>query len=101
MKKILLFILAGLGILILPVTAFGAVNSIADVVGNVRNAFGVAIGGVVVISWIIIAILFLTTAGSPEKYNTAKKALIWTIAGTALYALGGWILVMIREAFLG
>lgn len=101
MKKILLFVLTGLGILILPNMVFGEVTSIGGLVNNLRTALYLALGGIVGISWIIVAILFLSTAGSPEKFNIAKKALMWTIAGTALYALGGWILLIIKEAFLG
>lgn len=101
MKKKLLFILAGLGILILPNVVFGEVNTIADIVENVRFALNAAVGGVVVISWVIVAILFLIAVGSPEKVSVAKKALNWTLIGTVLFALGNLILVIVSETFLG
>lgn len=102
MKKNLLFILLGLiTILVLPATTLGAVSSIADLVNNIRSALNLALGGIVIISWIIVAILYLIAQGNPEKYNMAKRALIWTIIGTGIYALGNIITIIINEAIRG
>jgi hypothetical protein len=42
------------------------------------------IGALSTVMFIVAGILFLTSAGSPEKMNKAKTALYYAIAGTAI-----------------
>lgn len=59
----------------------------ADLCGMLISFKNVALqvgGTIVVIGWIIVGILYLTAAGSPEKIGTAKKALVAVVIGTIL-----------------
>jgi len=67
----------------------GANNFCELLMGNGTNTGIIGtVGGVVValgtIMIIIAGILFLTSAGSPERMTTAKKALIYAIIGIAI-----------------
>ena len=42
---------------------------------------------IVVIGWVIAGILYLTAAGKPDKLETAKKAMVAAIIGTALVVI--------------
>lgn len=42
---------------------------------------------IIIIGWIIAGILYLTSAGSPEKAGTARKALMYAIIGTVIVIL--------------
>jgi len=80
-KKI--FFLALLGIVASPAMAY-AINSPTTMASNVAD-MAVTIGAaIVVIGWVVAGILYLTSAGSPEKTGTAKKALIACLIGTVL-----------------
>ena len=56
-------------------------------VGKVENAIWMIGGSIVIIGWVIAGILYLTSAGSPEKTGVAKKALIAAVIGTILVAV--------------
>jgi hypothetical protein len=53
---------------------------------------------VAVIFIIISGFLFVTAGGSPEKLETAKKTLTWTIIGIAI-AVAAWTLAIAFKAF--
>lgn len=42
---------------------------------------------IVIVGWVVAGILYLTSAGSPEKTGTAKKAMIACVIGTVLVVL--------------
>lgn len=46
---------------------------------------------------IIAGFYFLTAAGNPEKVNTAKRIIFWSIVGFAIVLLAKGIISMIRE----
>ena len=56
------------------------------------------VGALSVIMIIVAGILYLTSAGSQEKMLTAKKALIYAIAGIVITLLAGAIVVTITTA---
>jgi UDP-N-acetylmuramyl pentapeptide phosphotransferase/UDP-N-acetylglucosamine-1-phosphate transferase len=82
-KKILLFVL--LAVFLAPVFVSAAVPStLTNITRGVRDTL-VAVGGVmVVIGFVVSGILWLTSAGSPERMGTAKKALIAAVIGAVL-----------------
>lgn len=83
-KKILFLIL--LGVLVLPFTV-SAINDAGTIANNVKILV-VTIGtAIVVIGWVIAGILYLTSAGAPEKTGTAKKAMIACVIGTILVVI--------------
>jgi hypothetical protein len=79
-KKILLLIL--LGVLVLPTVACaGDLPSMAQAVSTAATSIG---GPLIIVGWIIAGILYLTSAGSPERMGTAKKAIVAAVVGTVL-----------------
>jgi hypothetical protein len=85
-KKILFLSLLAI-IFILPVMALAQTMGVPPIITKIREMF-ISIGGsIVVIGWIIAGILYLTSAGSPEKTGTAKKAMIAAVIGTTLIVL--------------
>lgn len=83
MNKKILFLILLTSILFLPSVIF-AVNELTTTIGGVSTAL-VLIGTMMVaIGWVIAGILYLTSAGSPEKTGIAKKALIAAVIGTIL-----------------
>ena len=74
--------------LALPISyVFAQAPPVPDMVENIENAFITIGGSIVVIGWIIAGILYLTSAGNPEKTGIAKKALFAAVIGTALIIL--------------
>ena len=74
-----------LGVLLLPAITYAV--TAATMAQNVQAA-AVGVGApLVIVGWIIAGILYLVSAGSPEKTGTAKKALIAAVIGTVLVAL--------------
>jgi len=86
-KKALFLILLGV-VLISPfvVHAEGS-DKLCTFVSSVRNLSLTVGGSIVAIGWVIAGILYLTSAGSPEKTGTAKKALIACVIGTILVVI--------------
>lgn len=64
---------------------------------KIAEAIGVLISALGTIMIIVAAILYLTSAGSPEKINKAKTALIYAIIGIAV----GISATVIVEVILG
>ncbi len=56
------------------------------------------VGAISVIMIIVAGILYLTSAGSPTKMETAKKALIYAIAGIVITLMAGAIVATIKFA---
>lgn len=55
------------------------------------------VGALSVIMIIVAGILFLTSAGSPERIGTAKKALTYAIVGIVITLISGAIVVTIKS----
>ena len=92
-NKKTLFLILSATVLGLPLMSLAAVVKVPDMIVNIQSAF-VAIGSsIVVIGWVVAGILYLTSAGSPEKTGTAKKAMIAAVIGTVLI-----ILAVVAEA---
>ena len=98
MKKYLPLILSGLAVLLLPLAANA--QTIQELVGNIADASYAVMVGIVAIAWVVVAILFLTAWGNPEQLTKAKKAFIWTLAGTVIAVLFSSILTIIENAVL-
>ena len=90
-KKILFFILAG--ILIFPLQATmqappGAVPPVlTTVLANIRAVIQAIGTAMIVVGFVVAGILYLISAGSPEKTGTAKKALIAALIGAVVVLL--------------
>ncbi|MEK7080594.1 MAG: hypothetical protein AAB925_02045 [Patescibacteria group bacterium] len=55
------------------------------------------VGALSVIMIIVAGILFLTSAGSPERIGTAKKALIYAIVGIVIALTAGAIVITLKS----
>lgn len=68
-----------------------SVNSFAELIDSILKIV-LAIGTpIAVLAIIYSGFLFVTAQGNEEKLKTAKSALVWSIAGTAVL-LGSWVL---------
>ena len=80
MKKTL-FIL-----IILPVLTFlptiALAYSLPGIAASIASALVATALACAAIGFAVAAILFLSSAGSPEKTSQAKTALLWAVAGT-------------------
>ncbi len=100
-KKVLFLIL--LGVLVLPVTVLGeAATTLSGITDAVKTTLQTVGASIVFIGWIVAGILWLLSAGNPEKTGTAKKAIVACTIGTVLVILAaasGPISDIISKAF--
>jgi len=92
-KKTLFLILLGLIFLFPFVTSAGA----KEMVQKVQGAVTIIAFSIIVIGWTIAGILWLVSAGSPEKTGTAKKATVAAVIGTVVVVLAGYAQVVIED----
>ena len=67
---------------------------------GIASAIGPLIASLGSVMIIVAGILYLTSAGSPEKVGTAKKALVYAIAGIAI-GLAASSIVQIVKGIVG
>lgn len=98
MNKKILFLVLTAFVLSLP----GVVLAVAvpEMITKIKDAFVLIGSSIVIIGWIIAGILYLTSAGSPEKLKIAKGALGAAVIGTVLIVLAVVIEATIK-ALLG
>ena len=86
-KKVSIISILVVGLLCSAPLAFGQIvnpissATIPDLLGKIVTAVGQIITSLGVVMIIVSGILYLTSAGSPERIGTAKKALGGAIAG--------------------
>ena len=100
MNKKILFLTFSTVAVASPLVAFGL--TLNEMVTKVSTVAVDAATPIVVIGWVITGILYLTSAGSPEKTGIAKKALIACVIGTLIIALaiGSSLAInLIKDAF--
>ena len=64
--------------------AGGGVNNFPQLLTKIASGIGVLITSLGTIMIIVSGILYLISAGNPERINKAKTALIYAIAGIAI-----------------
>jgi hypothetical protein len=67
----------------MPAIAFAADIPILETI--IQVTFKIT-AGCIVVGVVIVAGMFFTAGGEPEKINKAKKALIWLVIGIFIYA---------------
>jgi hypothetical protein len=72
------------------------VNNFTDLFGKIISTVGILIAGLGTIMLIVAGILYVTSAGSPEKVGTAKKALIYAVAGIVIGLAASGIVELIK-----
>lgn len=107
-KKILYFLLLA-AVVAMPVIALGQSSSgsstgptLSSMATSVSNAAIDIATPIIVIGWIIAGILWLTSAGAPDKMGVAKKAIMACVIGTVLVVLAitsTMIVDVVKNAF--
>ncbi len=64
---------------------------------NIATGVGTLIGYIGVIMIIVAGILYLTSAGSPERIGTAKKALVYAVIGIVIGIAANAIVEVIKN----
>jgi len=96
-KKIYLAILF---VVLSPAIVFASVRDINSLFGTITlYILWVVFGGIVVVSFVISAITFLTAMGNPEKINQAKTALVWGVVGVVV-GIVAYSIIMILSKIL-
>lgn len=91
------------GLLCLAQSAFGQITNpigysdFPSLLGNIASQVGTLIASLGAVMIIVAGILYLTSAGSPEKIGTAKKALIYAIAGIAIGLAANAIVGIVKD----
>jgi len=75
----------------------GGVNSFYGLLINIAYAVGGLVASLGIIMIMVAGILYLTSAGSPEKMATAKKALVYAIIGIFIGLASTAIIAIIKE----
>jgi len=97
MNKKLLYLTLLVIVLVLPtITNAATATDIATAVQ--RAAVGVG-GPLIVVGWVVAGILYLTSAGSPERTGVAKKAAFAALIGTVLVLLSLGAVGFVRDLF--
>jgi len=74
------------------------VDTFDDLFANIIKTVGKLIAGVGTIMLIVAGILYVTSAGSPERIGKAKTALIYAVAGMAIGLAADGIVELIKSA---
>jgi hypothetical protein len=72
-------------------------NNFTALLTNIATAVGTLIATLGVIMLIVAGIFYLTSAGNPERISTAKKALIYAIAGIVIGLAANAIVSIIQQ----
>jgi len=100
MNKKLLTTIIFLDILLLAPLAASA-GTADSMVKSIQAALMIIATSVVVIGWVIAGILWLTSAGSPDKTGTAKKATVAAVIGTIVIVLASQAYAVINDLLTG
>jgi len=76
-------------------------EDIGAILTNIADKLANIIGGVTAIMFIASGILYLTSAGNPEKINSAKKCLTYAIIGLVVVLLAKGIIKYVQGWFPG
>jgi len=62
----------------------GVSGDLSQILTNIANGVGGVITGLATIMFLVAGILYATSAGNPQRIETAKKALIYAIVGIVI-----------------
>ena len=75
----------------------GAVNSFCALLTNIANGIGIFIATLGTIMIVISGIMYLISAGSPERINKAKTALVYAIVGIVVGISASTIVAIVKQ----
>jgi len=105
-RKILLFNIAiclllvsnfALAVTITNPLAPGGVWTFGDLIGKIIQAVSGVVAGLAIIMFMIAGILFLTSAGSPEKLTKARTAAVYATVGLTIAIAAAGIVQLIQQ----
>jgi hypothetical protein len=106
MNKKAVYLIAFAGLLSLASSVFAqitipnplkGVDSFGDLLAKIADGVGTVIAALGTIMIIVAGILYLTSAGSPERMTKAKTALVYAIAGIVIGLAAHVIVKVIKE----
>ncbi len=105
MRKYLSLIL--LIIILAPLTVEGVTidnpleetDTFAELIDAIINIIFTLALAIAPIMFIVAGFYFVTAAGEPEKINTAKKMILWTLIGLLVVISAKGIIALFREIF--
>lgn len=101
MNKIVVSLIL-LSILIAPALASAqprvTINSLDQLIEAIKRPIWAVFGLLALICFIVAGILFLTSAGDPDKIKLARTALIWGVVGVVVGILAFSIVSIIETA---
>ncbi len=74
----------------------GDTDTLCELLTLITNAVAGLVGAISVIMITVAGIMYLLSAGNPEKINSAKKAFIYAIIGMAIAIAAGTIVAVIK-----
>ena len=87
MKKSLLIFLQLLFFALPELVLAQSQNPALPILCRLGTVIGNSATAIILIMWVIVGIMFLASVGSPERFSSARKALVWVIIGTAVCLL--------------
>jgi hypothetical protein len=73
-------------------------NTLSDLIANALTNFIIPTAAALAVGFVIYSgVLYITSAGDPEKTAKAKKSLMWSIVGVILIVLAIPIVIMITR----
>jgi hypothetical protein len=79
------------------VNPLGGTDNFCKLLTSILSNVAILIGSLATIMIIWSGILFLTSAGSPERIGTAKKSLTFAVIGIAIAVSAGGIVATIKQ----
>ncbi|MCX6721091.1 MAG: pilin [Candidatus Staskawiczbacteria bacterium] len=73
-------------------------NNFGELLTKIADGVGTLVASLGTIMLIVAGILYLTSAGNPERMGTAKKALTYAIIGIAIGLAAKGIVAAVKEA---
>ena len=102
MNKKIKLTLISLGVSLLPVVALAQSTpsnslTMVGVINAIETALWIVFGCIAVVCFVVAGILFLTSAGVPEKIAAARSAFIWGVAGVIVGIIAYSIITIVTS----
>ena len=102
MNKKIKLTLISLGTLLLPVMALAQATpgnglTMTGVINDIETAIWIVFGCIAVVCFVVAGILFLVSAGVPEKIQAARSAFIWGVAGVVVGIIAYSIITIVTS----
>ncbi len=69
--------------------------SLNELMNGIKNATWISFTIIVLVSFVMAAVLFLSAQGDPEKLKTARRAFTWGVAGVVVGIIAFTIITIV------